>query len=149
MKLTTKQKQLVKEYAKKLQSKKLNEAEDATGESVFNSINWDMVSAEILSKFKIKTKLEFKLKSRGHTYHVEMISDNLISQCGIFKYAISECFIAFFSNELFTSSDTDHKLKFWGTIHLDYPGNGMNIGSISIDQDNKIVCRIDTPRTGY
>lgn len=147
MKLTLKEKKLVKEYAKKLVGKKLvKESEDVTAESVFNSIDWPTVWANINKIFKTKAKIEFKLKSNGSSHRVEMTSSNIISQCGIFKYAIGECRFKFFGSELSTNTS---KNKFRGTIDLEYPGNSMTIGHISISQDNKIDIKLANPKTNY
>lgn len=154
--LTLKEKKLVKEYAKKIamkkqsssttKKKKLVEAdgERMTKEEVYNSIDWNLVGKEILKKFNIKTKLSFELGGNSSNPSPKMKSDNIISQCGIFKYAIGECYLAFFNSSLNNSPSDDY--KYWGTIMLSYPGNGMNIGQIVIDNNGKITVDTDAPR---
>lgn len=144
MKLTLKEKKLIKEYAKKLVGKKKLNESDANWQEIYDSINWDAVGNEILKTFKIKTKLTFKFNPHRKKTGVEMISDNLISQCGIFKYAIDSCGLGFFNRSL--SNDQSDDFKFWATIYLNYPGNGMNIGTLWVKSDNTIIIKKDTPR---
>ena len=145
MKLTLKEKKLVKEYAKKLVGKKKLNESDTNWQEIYDSINWDAVGNEILKTFKIKTKLTFKFNPRQKDSGVEMISDNFISQCGIFKYAIDSCELEFFNRSLHNDPSSD--VKFWATIHLSYPGNGMNIGTLWVKSDNTIIIKKDTPRS--
>jgi hypothetical protein len=116
-----------------LETKFANETE------VFNSINWDKVGDEIKKTFDLNTTLTFKQDRKS----VKMISDNLISQCGIFNRAISECYLTFFSNSLSTETD---KNKFWATIDLSYPGNGMSIGTVWVMNDDTIIVKTNSPR---
>jgi len=154
--LTLKEKKLVKEYAKKIamkkqsssttKKKKLVEAngDEMTRVEVYDSINWDLVGKEILKKFHINTKLSFRLGGNAGREYPVMESDNIIKQCGIFKYAIGECYLTFFNAQL--NTDSSSKIKFWGTINFDYPGNGMRIGQIVIDNNGKITVDTDAPR---
>jgi hypothetical protein len=106
---------------------------------VFNSIDWNKVGDEIKRVLDINTTLEFTQRSK----YVNMTSDNLISQCGIFNKAISKCYLTFFSNSLFIDNE-DH--KFWATIDLSYPGNGMNIANVWVMNDNSVVVKVNDPR---
>ena len=117
---------------------RLNESEDAYT-TTFNQIDWNNVAAEILKIFKIKTTLRFEQNGRN----VRMISDNIIKQCGIFQYAISRCNLTFFNNGL-KPGGTDS--IFWAQINLSYPGNGMNIGTVWVTLDGKVIVKKDSPR---
>ncbi len=132
--------EILKEKIKKEVSKSLTEDNDTSYQEVYNSIDWKKVGDEILKTFKIRTKLKFELRRN----YVEMTSDNIIKQCGIFSYAISDCRLELFNKRLNTTKSSDN--KFWATIHFKYPGNGMNIGTIWITQDDKIIIEKDNPR---
>lgn len=123
---------------RKLTTRRITEESDKYTD-IYNQIDWDNVASEILKTFKIKTRLSFKQKGK----YVEMISDDVIKQCGIFQYAIGSCHISFFSNGLLP----DHaENMFWASISLTYPGNGLNIGTLWVGRDNKITIRKETPR---
>lgn len=130
---------IIRQIIKEEVSKSLNE-DNSKYQEVFDSINWNDVEKEILKVFKIKTKLSFELNGK----YVSMTSDNFIKQCGVFQYALGSCKLEFFNREL--NIDTDKENKFWGTISLDYPGNGLRIGTMWISQDNKIIIQKETPR---
>ena len=131
---------MIKDIIKEEVKKSLNEDNDTSYQEVYNSIDWKKVGDEILKTFKIRTKLKFELSGN----YVNMTSDNIIKQCGIFSYAISDCRLEFFNKRLNTTKSSDN--KFWATIQFKYPGNGMNIGTIWITQDDKIIIEKDNPR---
>lgn len=112
---------------------KMVEATEDEYTEIFNQIDWENVAAEILKAFKIKTTLKFRQKGK----YVEMISDDIIKQCGIFQYALGTCHLTFFSNALLPAQEN----IFWGTINLTYPGNGLTIGTIWVAPDGKITLR--------
>jgi hypothetical protein len=122
---------------KKLIRRQLTESKDKFTDT-FNQIDWNNVGLEILKAFKIKTSLDFKHKGK----YVEMISDDISKQCGIFQYAIGECHLTFFSNSLKPDNDT----IFWASISLSYPGNGMSIGNIWVKSNGEVIIQKDTPR---
>ncbi len=150
--LTQKEKFLVKEYAKKLVNKKtpskkpLKEAgEDSTVDDMqarFHMIRWNAVGEAIKKKFRIKANLDFELDSRNR---VILKCDNLISQCGIFKYAISKCVVSFFGANLKATPSKNGQI-FWADIDLTYPGNGMTIGTVVVFEDGKIEIEVNEPR---
>jgi hypothetical protein len=107
---------------------------------VFNSIDWNKVGDEIKRVLDINTTLEFTQRSK----YVNMTSDNLINQCGIFNRAISKCYLTFFSNRLFMDNGEDY--KFWAIINLSYPGNGMTIATVWVMDDNTIKVEVNEPR---
>lgn len=111
-------------------------------QKVFESINWTNVAKEIVLATGIQTQLTFK---QYREKYVEMVSENIIDQCGIFNRAIGECYLSFFSNGL--NTDESAESKFWGVINLNYPGNGMAIATIWVKQNDEIVIKIDKPRS--
>jgi len=133
-------KTIIKDIIKEEVSKSLTEDNDTSYQEVYNSIDWKKVGDEILKTFKIKTKLSFELNNR----YVSMTSDNFIKQCGVFQYALGSCKLIFFNREL--SLDSEKETKFWATISLDYPGNGLKIGQIWITRDDKIIIKKYDPR---
>jgi hypothetical protein len=129
-------KRMIKEEVQRRVIKEQNEYQD-----VYNSIDWDRVASEIVKTIGIKAKLEFKLNRK----YVDMMSNNLIDQCGIFSKAIDRCNLIFFNSQLMT--DPGNNFKFWGTISLSYPGNSMNIGTVSVMQDGSIIVKPLSPKS--
>lgn len=117
---------------------KMVEATEDEYIETFNQIDWENVAAEILKAFKIKTTLKFRRKGK----YVEMISDDIIKQCGIFQYALGTCHLTFLESLLPAQENI-----FWGTIGLTYPGNGLSIGTIWVAPDGKITLRKAQPRS--
>jgi len=155
--LSKKEKFLVKEYATKLLSKKtpskkpLKEAGEEnspkkTEQEIFDSIDWEAVGAAILNKVRIKTKLSFVAKpGNGGKVRIEMKSDDIIDQCGIFKYAIASCFLNFFGAWILDPKEHQGVI-FQGTLNFTYPGNGMDIGYVSVYENGKIIVALNKPR---
>ena len=145
MKLTTKERKLIKEYAKNLKSKKLNEDSDDLGyEKVFNSIDWNKVSDTINKVTGLKLNYEYKRNGQ----YVELISPDVTKYCGLFKKVLKECNITFFNNSLFILSNDDQSNKhiFWAGVHLSYQHkdggtNGMRIFQLHVLPDGRIITR--------
>ncbi len=145
MKLTIKERKLVKEYAKKLVgNKKLNESDDEY-EKVFNSINWDDITNTINKITGLKLNYEYKRKGQ----YVELFSPDVVKYCGLFKKVLSRCNITFFNNSLFIlpeEEDRSNKQIFWAGVHLSYEhkdggSNGMKIFELYVLPDGKIKTR--------
>jgi hypothetical protein len=128
--------QIIREEVKKQVVTEQTELQD-----VYNSIDWDRVASKIIEKTGIKATLEFKFKGKN----VDMISNDLIDQCGIFSKAISRCNLIFFNSTLM--GEPGNNFKFWSTIALSYPGNAMDIATIAIMQNGSIIVEPLSPRS--
>ncbi len=129
-------KRLIREEVQRRVIKEQTELQD-----VYNSIDWDRVASEIVKTTGIKAKLQFRFNRK----YVDMMSNDLIDQCGIFSKAIARCNLIFFNSQLMT--DPGNNFKFWGTIALSYPGNSMNIGTVSVMQNGSIIVKPLSPKS--
>lgn len=129
----------------------INEAEDnaaAEAQAVFDSIDWKSVTDVINKTLGLNLKYEFKLIKRRNDYGVEMTSPNIIDKCGIFKYAIGECYVNFFNNWLMTDTAEYPDMSFSANVHLSYPGNGMELFGIIVNRKTgKCEGQKPNPRT--
>lgn len=138
MKLAPKQKKLIKEYIKRL-----TEDTNESYEDIFNKLPWSEVSKHISKQLKIPelVKLQYNFKSPSH---VKITSPDLIKYCGIFSIPLGHCYVDFFNSSIIT--DPSKNIYFWGTIDLIYPGNGLQIATVWIDKNLKIIYKPSEPR---
>lgn len=129
-------KRMIKEEVKRQVITEQNELQD-----VYNSIDWDRVASEIVKTTGIKAKLEFRFNRK----YVDMMSNDLIDQCGIFSKAISRCHLIFFNSKLM--ADPNNNFKFWSTIALSYPGNAMDIATVAVMQNGSIIVKLLSPKS--